>query len=86
MNKDDFDLLHQFKREHISNSSLDLFSGLADRCFGFVRKNVRSKESIELFAEEEFIRKKDFSEMVSQFVFVLKFIVQFSFFTWKKRY
>ncbi|CAH1105696.1 unnamed protein product [Psylliodes chrysocephalus] len=63
MNKDDFDLLHQFKREHISNSSLDLFSGLADRCFGFVRKNVRSKESIELFAEEEFIRKKDFSEM-----------------------
>ncbi|CAG9864366.1 unnamed protein product [Phyllotreta striolata] len=63
MSKDDFDLLHQFRREHISNAAQDLFRGLEDRSFGFSKKNAKSRESIELFAEEEFIRKTDYKEL-----------------------
>ncbi|XP_056648885.1 uncharacterized protein LOC130453268 [Diorhabda sublineata] len=63
MNKDDFDLLHKFKREQINNAAIDFYHGLGNRSLGFVNKNVGSKESLELFAEEEFVRKKDFSEM-----------------------
>ncbi|XP_072383698.1 uncharacterized protein [Diabrotica undecimpunctata] len=64
MNKDDYDLLQfKFKREPVNNAALDLLQGLENRSLGSVKKNVKSKEGIELFAEEEFVRKQEFSEM-----------------------
>ncbi|XP_050503756.1 uncharacterized protein LOC114330203 isoform X2 [Diabrotica virgifera virgifera] len=64
MNRDDYDLLQfKFKREPVNNAALDLLQGLENRSLGSVKKNVKSKEGIELFAEEEFVRKQEFSEM-----------------------
>ncbi|XP_074040580.1 uncharacterized protein isoform X2 [Leptinotarsa decemlineata] len=58
MNKDDFDLIQQLRRDRN-----DLSIDLEDRRLGFVKKNVRTKENIALFAEEQFARKTNYNEM-----------------------
>lgn len=64
MSKDDFDIYRHLRRDQGNNAALDLIQGLQDRHFGHFRNNVKAKENIEIFAEEQLVRKKDFDEMV----------------------
>lgn len=63
MNKDDFDIFRHLTKAPKNNSAVDLIRGLKDRERGYIKKYVKSKESIQLFAEEQLVRKQDLNEM-----------------------
>lgn len=67
MNKDDTDFFRFIKKEPSpgNNAALNLINGLENRVFGHIKKNVKTRENIEVYAEEQFIRKQNFDEMVS---------------------
>ncbi|RZC40758.1 uncharacterized protein BDFB_003480 [Asbolus verrucosus] len=62
MNPDEFDFLRQLPKEP-STVALDLLRGLEDRTFSHFKKNIKAKESREIFAEDELVRKKCYDEM-----------------------
>lgn len=65
MNKDDLEFFRRLKSlQPTALNSLDLLKGIETRELGLNKKNA-IKGDLELFAEEQLIRKNDFDEMVS---------------------
>lgn len=66
MNKDDLELYRRLKNlQPTTLNSLDLLKGIELRKLGPTKKNATVTEDLELFAEEQLIKKNDFDEMVS---------------------
>lgn len=66
MNKDDLEFFRRLKSfQPTALNSLDLLKGIELRQLGVNKKNATIKEDLELFAEEQLIKKDDFDEMVS---------------------
>ncbi|XP_060518943.1 uncharacterized protein LOC132697438 isoform X2 [Cylas formicarius] len=62
MNKDEFDLFPHL-RQYRNNSALDLLRGLEDREYGTYKRNAKSRENVELYAEERLVQKQNLDEM-----------------------
>lgn len=64
MNKEDLDILRHLDRTPKTSSGLDLIKGLNDREVG-LKSNSKTKENVQLFAEEQLVRKAEYTEMVT---------------------
>lgn len=62
MNYEDFYLDRQLKKESKGSPAIDLIKGLDSRR---IQQNAKNTESLQLYAEQEFIRKTNYAEMVS---------------------
>ncbi|VEN49823.1 unnamed protein product [Callosobruchus maculatus] len=62
MSKDDFDIYSHLRKD-TTGAALNLLNGLENRRYGYLLGYGKSKEDLEIYAEEEFIRKKDFDEL-----------------------
>lgn len=62
MNPDEYDFRRHIPREP-SNEALDLIRGLEDRSLNLLKRNIKAKESREIFAEDELVRKECYDEM-----------------------
>lgn len=71
MSKDDLEFFRRLKGFQPTSNALDLLKGIEQRKLGLIKKNVTIREDLELFAEEQLVKKKDFDEMVS--IDVLRF-------------
>ncbi|KAL3283035.1 hypothetical protein HHI36_006193 [Cryptolaemus montrouzieri] len=63
MNPDELDFFRHLKKERNQNVAQNLIQSLDDRNLGHFKKNVKSKEDRELYAEEELIRKENYDEL-----------------------
>lgn len=64
MSKDDLEIIHRLKGlQHVSNV-VELLRGIENRKVGLKKSNATIKEDLQLFAEEQLIKKEDFDEMV----------------------
>ncbi|XP_076270670.1 uncharacterized protein LOC143202769 isoform X2 [Rhynchophorus ferrugineus] len=62
MNKDDLDIFRHLDKTPKISSGLDLIKGLNDRKIG-LKSNPKTKENVQLFAEEQLVRKAEYTEM-----------------------
>lgn len=77
MNKDDLEFFRRLKSfQPTALNSLDLLKGIELRKLGLTKKNATIREDLELFAEEQLIKKNDFDEMVSEAVFHFNLLKQ----------
>lgn len=63
MSKDDFDLFRHLTRAPKNYGAADLINGLHDRERGRSRKHGSSQENVQIFAEEQLVRKQELNEM-----------------------
>ncbi|CAH1966553.1 unnamed protein product [Acanthoscelides obtectus] len=62
MSKDDFDIYTHLRKDS-KRAALNLINGLENRRYGYLFGCRKSKEDLDIYAEEEFIRKKDYEEL-----------------------
>ncbi|XP_030746788.1 uncharacterized protein LOC115875461 isoform X1 [Sitophilus oryzae] len=62
MNKEDLDIFRHLEKTPRNNTGLDLIKGLADRESG-LKTNHKVKENVQVYAEEELVRKQEYVEM-----------------------
>ncbi|XP_063903368.1 uncharacterized protein LOC135122847 [Zophobas morio] len=62
MNPDEYDFRRHMPKESASEA-LDLLRGLEDRTLNHLKKNIKAKENLEIYAEDELVRKKCYDEM-----------------------
>lgn len=69
MSKDDLEFFRKLKGFQPPANSVDLLKGIEQRKIGLGKKNSTVKNDLKLFAEEEFVKKKDFEELVCFFTY-----------------
>uniref|UniRef100_A0AAR5Q292 Activating molecule in BECN1-regulated autophagy protein 1 n=1 Tax=Dendroctonus ponderosae TaxID=77166 RepID=A0AAR5Q292_DENPD len=65
MSKEDFDIFRHLAKDPKANNAVKLIKGLQNREIGALRK-TENKEQLQIFAEEELVRKEDLKEMRCQ--------------------
>lgn len=67
MSKYDFDIFRHLAKDPKANNAVKLIKGLQNRELGALRRND-NKEQLQIFAEEELVRKEDLKEMVNELI------------------